>query len=220
MPNPNKVRKVCRILEAEYGRPRLGNPRDPLDDLIYIVLSNKTTPTTATRVFRQLKTSFPKWSDLIAAKSSTVQAILRPAGLSHVKTAQIRAALRKIKRDFGNCDLSALRKLATADAEEYLCSLAGVSEKVAKCVLMYTLGSKVLPVDAHLHRIAVRLGWTERKRADQCHDELEAIVSPNLRFALHVDSIVHGRLTCRPQAPLCGACCIRKFCDFHRNTLK
>jgi endonuclease III len=214
----NCVKEVCRILEAEYGRPRLGNPRNPVDDLIYIVLSNKTAPLTARRVFRELKDTFSSWSELIAKRSAIVRRILRPAGLARVKTDQLRRALRKIVRDFGDCDLSELRKWPTADAEAYLCSLPGVSEKVAKCVLMYTLNGRVLPVDAHVHRIAVRLGWTSRKRADQCHDELEATVAPDLRFALHVDCIAHGRLICRPIAPLCGACCIQKFCGFHRNS--
>jgi endonuclease III len=218
--NSRTIRRVCRTLEAEYGRPRLGNPRDPLDDLIYIVLSNKTSPTTARRVFRELKSAFPEWPDLLVATALEVRTILRPAGLSRVKTNQIRAALRRIARDFGACDLAPLRKLPTLDAQAYLCSLPGVSEKVAKCVLLYTLRGKVLPVDAHVHRIAVRLGWTTRKRADQCHEELESIVSPELRFALHVDCIAHGRLICRPDAPLCGECCIRKFCDFHRSGTK
>lgn len=209
------VRKVCRILRDQYGRPRLGNPRDPVDDLVYIVLSNKTAPDVSARVFRCLKSAFTNWTQMLSARSATVRTILRPGGLSGVKTKQLRAALRKIKRDFGTCDLSALREMSDRQAEEYLCSLPGVSEKVAKCVLMYTLGCRVLPVDAHVHRIATRLGWTTRKRADQCHEELEAMVTPELRFALHVDCILHGRLICRPQAPLCGACLIRRYCKFN-----
>ncbi len=33
--------------------------------------------------------------------------------------------------------------------------------------MMYTLNAQVLPVDVHVHRVAGRLGWTKRKRADR-----------------------------------------------------
>ena len=90
--------------------------------------------------------------------------------------------------------------------------LDGVSEKVAKCVMMYTLGFDVLPVDVHVHRVATRLEWTNRKRADQCHEELEALVKPRYRFAFHVDCICHGRAVCRPKNPRCNDCVIRRYC--------
>ena len=91
-------------------------------------------------------------------------------------------------------------------------SIAGVSDKVARCVMMYTLGAKVLPVDAHVHRLARRLGWTERKRADECHSELEAIIPPERRFTFHVAAILHGRAVCRPRDPRCAECCLRSYC--------
>lgn len=208
------VTHVCTILRRQYGRPRLGNPRDPLDDLIYVVLSNKTTSAMSGRVYGDLKARFPKWENLLDAPAKATQQILRPAGLSAVKTTYIRAALRKIRRDFGACDLASLRSLSTLEAETYLCSLPGVSLKVAKCVAMYTLRGQVLPVDGHVHRLAIRLGWTKKRRADQCHEELETLVPPKLRFAFHVDAILHGRLLCRPKGPLCGQCCIRDSCQF------
>jgi hypothetical protein len=36
------ISPVCRALSRVYGSPRHGNPRNPLDDLIYIVLSTRT----------------------------------------------------------------------------------------------------------------------------------------------------------------------------------
>jgi len=212
------VESVCTRLHRRYGKPRLDNPQEPLDDLIFIVLSNKTTPGTAGRVYGKLKQRFATWNHLLLAPARTTKRILRPAGLSGIKTAYIRAALRKIRRDFGTCDLSARRRRSPQEAEHYLGTLPCVSLKVAKCVGMYTLGGEVLPVDSHVHRVTVRLGWTNRRRADQCHEELESLIPGPFRFALHVDLIVHGRLVCRPKAPLCGDCCIRNFCKFDRKT--
>lgn len=206
------VEGVCRALEAKYGRPRLGNPRNPVDDLVYIILSNKTMPATASKVYRELRSRFITWTDFLRVPARTIRGILRPAGLSVVKTSQLRRSLRKIRRDFGGLDLAVLRSWSTSEAEEYLLSLPGVSKKVAKCVIMYTMRGHVLPVDAHVHRIARRLGWTRKRRADQCHEELEAIVPAAARYALHVDCVVHGRLVCRPANPACSDCCIRQYC--------
>lgn len=211
------VRRVCESLESTYGLPRLGNPRNPIDDIIYIVLSNKTAPTTAVRTYRRLKSRFPRWENLLRARPSTLRSLLKPAGLSGVKSQQIRDALKKIRSDFARLSLARVRGWPDAEAQRYLTSLPGVSEKVAKCVMLYTLGGHVLPVDAHVHRIATRLGWTARKRADQCHAELELLVPPRRRHAFHVDCVVHGRSVCRPISPLCGECCIRRHCEYYRK---
>jgi len=211
------VRRVCEAMESEYGLPRLGNPDEPLDDLIYIIISNKTSPEMAQRTYARIKAEFAAWDDALAASQSALQRLLQPAGLGTVKSHQIHAALRKINNDFGSCDLNRLREKPLDEVQEYLVSLPGISEKVAKCVMIFTLGLNVLPVDSHVHRIARRLGWTSRKRADQCHRELEALIPPKRRHAFHVDCIMHGRLVCRPSSPACNHCCINRHCEFFRS---
>jgi len=211
------VRSVCATLEGWYGRPRLGNPDDPTDDLVYIIASNRTTPDVAARVYRALKASCPTWDALPDAPIDALRTALEPAGLASVKSAQLAAAFRKIRADFGACDLSRLREEPADEVLRYLVSLPGVSDKVARCVMMYTFGAEVLPVDAHVHRVARRLGWTARKRADQCHAELEALVPPVRRYAFHVDCIAHGRAICRPRTPECPRCPVARHCAYDRK---
>lgn len=210
------VAEVCRKLKDAYGQPRLGNPKNAVDDLIFIVISNKTSPIVASKTFRRLKDAYQTWDDLLRCPLAKLRSVLKPAGLSNIKSGQLRRALRMIRHDFGACDLTALKDRPLTLVHEYLTSLPGVSDKVSKCVMMYTLGARVLPVDAHVHRISKRLGWTTRKRADQCHEELESLVSPQWRYAFHVDCILHGRTICRPRAPRCDACCINQYCQFFR----
>lgn len=212
------VARVCSKLRASYGRSRLGNPRVAIDDLVYIIVSNKTSPVLANRVFAELQKIYRGWDAVVALPVAKLRSILRPAGLSRIKSRQLWQALRKIKRDFGECDLSGLNGQSDEDVHLYLTSLPGVSDKVAKCVMMYTMGSSVLPVDAHVHRVATRLGWTSRKRADQCHEELESLVPAAWRYSFHVACVLHGRSLCRPTAPLCSKCCIKRFCDFYQRS--
>lgn len=211
------VTGACRALQAKYGQPRLGNPKNSVDDLVYIIVSNKTAWGTAQRTFRRLKRSYVTWDSLAASKPARLRSILKPAGLSRIKASQLQRTLRKIKADFGSCDLRRLKQRDPEAAYQYLTSLPGVSDKVAKCVMMYTMGAKVLPVDVHVHRIATRLGWTARKRADQCHPELESLVPPNLRHGFHVGCVLHGRLVCRPEKPLCENCCLKRYCEYFKK---
>lgn len=211
------VGRVCRTLHRQYGQPRFGNPSDPLDDLIYIVLSNRTSPAAAASTYRLLKEVFPTWEHAVRCPPDRLRTLLKPIGLYQKRSRQIRAALRCIRRDLGVCDLGALSERDDESVHAYLAGLPGVSDKVAKCVMMYALGRRVLPVDAHVHRVSVRLGWVNRKRADQCHEELEALVPPDFRFTFHVTCIAHGRAVCRPERPHCERCVIRRDCDFYKS---
>jgi len=211
------VKKVSDRLRRAYGKPRLENPVDPLDDLVFIMLSNRTVASVAKRVYKQLKFEFGNWHDTARKSVHRLIDVLRPAGLARKRAAHLKALIMQIERDLGPGGLGALAKMKPREAEDYLTQLPGVSNKVAKCVMMYTLGFKVLPVDAHVHRIATRLGWTTRKRADQCHEELEGLVPPPRRYAFHVDCIVHGRLICRRKLPICNRCCINAFCEYFRR---
>lgn len=219
-PSYKMVSRVCEILKTTYGSPRLGNPQDPLDDLVYVILSNRTSPKVAVANYNRVKKRFPTWDHLLASEPEVLRRLIKPGGLSSVKARQIWGAISKITADFGSSVLNKLRSMSANEGERYLCSLPGVSKKVAKCILMYTLGVQVLPVDAHVYRLTKRLGWTAKNRADQCHEELEELIPPERRYNFHVDCIVHGRTVCHTKQPLCNACCIRSYCKYFRNIYK
>jgi endonuclease III len=56
------IRAVCRALARDYGNPRLGNKSNPLDELVYIVLSTRTQDQTFRVAFANLKAEFRSWS--------------------------------------------------------------------------------------------------------------------------------------------------------------
>lgn len=218
-PTAQQVEEVCDKLAVAYGSPRLGNPIDPIDDLIFITLSNKTAVATADRLFTVLKTEFPTWKDAVDAGEERIEQLIQSGGFAKIKAQFIHRSLSKIQIDWGKCDLMQLAHLREEDAFAYLLTLPGVSNKVARCVMLYTLGFLVLPVDAHVFRVAKRLGWTTKNRADLSHDELERLVPGHLRYQFHVNALEHGRNVCRPKEPKCRSCCINSFCDFFSRSL-
>lgn len=213
------VRRVCEVLEQAYGRPRLGNPEDPLDDLVYVLLSNKSAPVRAQRAFEELRRRFATWREVAEAAPADVIELLRPTGFATKRTHQIHSILQTLARDFGRYSLDDLKGKDKDEVFLYLTSLLGVSDKVARCVMMYTMGFEVLPVDAHMHRVARRLGWTQIDRPENSHEELESLVPPKLRYGFHVDCVAHGRELCRAPKPICEPCPIKRFCSYYASVL-
>jgi endonuclease III len=210
-----RVLYICRALAESYGSPRLGNKRDPLNELVFILLSQKTGRWSYEEAYRSLRRTCPSWGMVRDAPTETVAAAIKPAGLSNNRTARIKAILARLTEDFGRPTLAPLRRVSTEDAEAYLTSLPGVGEKTAKCVLMYSLDREVLPVDTHVKRIATRLGLIAEGASDrEAHAALEEAVPPELRFGFHVNGVCHGREVCTKHQPRCSSCCVRKLCPF------
>lgn len=212
-------RGVClvnKLLEEEYHSPRLGNKRNPLNELLYIKLSLRTTGPSFERVYAGFKKSFPKWEDVYKADKREVAKALYNAGLSNQKAHNLKAVLRKLKSDFGRVSLSPLNKLSDQDMEEYLCSLPGVGKKSALCIMLYSFDRQMFPVDAHCFRIVKRLGWigAKTKYNDKVADIIQNMIPTKLRYSLHVNMVAHGRALCLDRFPKCNICPLLRVCRF------
>lgn len=207
------TRAAARIFRGLYGLPRLGNPSDPLDDLVYITISTMTTEPSYQRVFAALKAKFRTWSMADRASRKTLKQLLRPAGLGSMKSRILKEVFARLRRTFGTVTLTPLRSWDTPTAESFLTSLPGIGMKVARCVLLYSLGRAVFPVDTHCLRIARRLGWTDATQITKnVADRLQESIPPRLRFGLHVGMVLHGRSVCTALNPKCNACEVRWLC--------
>lgn len=209
------IREICDALERAYGNPRHGNQSDPLDELVYIILSTRTADRSFRASFDQLKQTCPDWNDVDATKLPTLEAVLTPSGLGRLKARQLVAIFDRLRVTFGRVTLDPLWQMTDREAEEFLVSLPGVAAKIAKCVLMYSLGRQVLPVDVHVHRVSSRLGFRVKKRPDTSQDLIEEVVPSELRYGFHVNCVAHGRSVCLPRVPRCERCCIAQWCAYY-----
>jgi endonuclease-3 len=97
----------------------------------------------------------------------------------------------------------------------FLTALPGVGAKTASCVLLFSLGMPVMPVDTHIHRIALRLGLLgPRVSADAAHPLLTAITPPDRMLEAHLLLIEHGRRTCKARRPRCEGCVLVDLCPY------
>jgi endonuclease III len=215
-PSAARVRQVALRLSKRYGNPRLHNKDDPLDELVFIVLSAKTTERSYLKTYAALRTACPDWLDVLSTPPMQVRRLIKGGGLSAKKERQLRAILRQLRRG-GAIDLATfLRKLDDGAAERFLEGLPGIGRKSAKCILMYSMDRKLFPVDTHVARIFDRLGWVPRRRlTDSVQDAIEQLVPPSLRYDLHVNMVAHGRTTCTTLSPRCASCAVRELCDYY-----
>ncbi len=209
------IRKIERRLRLEYGQPRHHNPTDPLDDLLFLVLSRMTQEVKYLRTYRALRAEMPGWGVVMDAPTSALESLLQDAGLAPTKACQIQAILREIEAREGRLDLSSLRSQSDEEIEAYLMSLPGVGRKTARCVMLYALGRDACPVDTHVWRVMRRLGLApDRPWSEAGSAKLEQMLPVRLRGSLHVTLVAHGRETCRARRPCCEVCVIQDLCPF------
>jgi endonuclease III len=210
---PPRVEDVLVLLEGAYEESSLGNKRNPLDELIYIILSLQTNESRYQDVYRRFKARFPRWADLLCAARRDIAAAIAEGGLNDQKARHVKGIAEKLERDFGEVSLRRLKSMGTEEAEAYLCSLPGVGIKTARCVLMYALGRDVFPADIHCLRVMARLGWISWRgeRAEKFAGVAQAAVPAGRRMSLHIRLVQHGRAVCR-SFPLCADCVLRPLC--------
>ncbi|RKH41307.1 DNA (cytosine-5-)-methyltransferase [Corallococcus sp. AB050B] len=217
------IREVSRLLELVYETPRLGNKSDPVDELVYIILSRKTREGAYQHGYEALKARFSRWEELLDAPREEVTRLVWAGGLADKKTESLYGALGRLKESFGSCTLEPTRSWPDEQVEDFLCTLPEISRKSAYCVMMYAMDRQVLPVDTHVGRVLARIAPFRELGLDLSgldHKQLQAVladlVPPNIRYALHVNLLAHGRAVCKSPQPVCSECEVRKFCAFYR----
>jgi len=202
------------MLAAENGSRDLGNKADPMEELVFIPLTRQTHQQNSLRSWQAIE-ALGGPAALLGMSEERLVELLRDGGFSRQKARWIKQSLALIVERFGRLSLEATASWSDEEVERFLTSLPGIKVKSAKCVMMYSLGREVLPVDTHLRRLVERLGWVEAGLSEKrIHKTLETIVPSELRHSLHVNAIWHGRSVCRALKPRCEACVVHRDCAY------
>lgn len=189
---------------------------DPMDELVSCILSQSTTDLNRDRAFFALKERYPSWQQVVDAPTPELVDVLRQAGLANQKAPRIQAVLERIQSENGTYNIDFLRDMPIDEAKDWLTSLDGVGPKTAAIVLCFAFGLPAFPVDTHIHRVGMRIGFLPDKiSADKAHPVMEAIAPPDDYFEFHIYLIKHGRDTCTARRPYCERCPITDYCDFY-----
>ncbi|MCY3540431.1 MAG: hypothetical protein OXH31_00770 [Gammaproteobacteria bacterium] len=208
---------VFRLKES-YGSPFLNNKSDPLDELVFILLSQMTASISYERVYDRVKSEIPNWEQLTEIPLVKLENLITDAGLFRHRATRLKQIAKRLTTDFGKVSLDSLFDYDDEQAQEYLMSLPGIGVKSAKCVLMYSLGRQVLPVDTHTARIAYRLGLVSSNEPLVVDKEISVVVPRELCFDFHVNAVAHGRAICDSRKPRCDSCVLFSLCQSEHKT--
>ena len=205
--NKQKSKEILDILKEI-----IVNPAPELDFhntfelIIAVVLSAQTTDKRVNMTTKELFKKYPDPLMLSQADYDTVEEIVRPLGLSKTKAKNIIALsdiLHKEYMDIVPSDFNQLEKLP------------GVGRKTASVVLAVGFNLPAMPVDTHLYRMAVRLGYI---RGDM--DVVDAEIAykkyiPKDEWTLaHHLFLLFGRYYCKALHPLCDNCKLKNYCKY------
>jgi len=213
-----RAQAIDGILAETYGYKSLKRKSDPTSELILTILSQNTNDKNRDKAYAELKRRFPTWRDIASAKPSDIAKAIKIGGLSKVKSVRIKNTLNQIAERSSDMTLSFLETMSEKEIWDYLISFKGVGPKTASCVLLFSLGRHVMPVDTHVHRVGRRLALIpDKMTAEQSHIWFLELDMPVNVYQLHLNMISHGRTLCRPQRPKCPQCALKKRCTYYRN---
>jgi endonuclease-3 len=183
--------------------------------LVATILSQNTNDKNSHRAYVKLRSRFGDWSAVAEAQLRQIAAAIREGGMSRQKSVRIRGTLRHVKERFADYSLEQLRGLPAREVIDELTKIKGVGVKTAACVLLFSFGRDVFPVDTHIHRICARLGLTDgRGGPEKTFGRMAHLVPAGKAYSLHTNMIRFGRKICRATTPVCGKCPLYDDCVY------
>lgn len=205
---------ILMRLREFYRRCWVMRLQDPYISLIITILTQNKTADSARRTFHGLQHRYggiDVWK-LARADKKELEGLIRLSG--PYKAAYIIECSRQII-DWWGGSIEWMRTVPAAEAREALLRLHGVGPKTADCVLLFSLGHGVTPVDTHICRVSQRLGLSTSTGDSEAakrkvKEDLEK--RHGLPGMAHLLIINLGRDYCKALAPLHGACPVGGLC--------
>jgi len=218
------IMQAYEILMTLYSQRLLDIPLlEPLEFLIFAILSQRTRNEDATAAYVSLMAEFENLRNILRAPERHIALVVERTTWPDKKAERLKLALGAVHYwRKGQLDLENLRSMSDWEASFWMEHLPDVGRKTAWCVLLFsTLRRAVLPVDTGFKRFAVRYGilsaatnWAQAHYAlrrqlprDWNADQIEIFHNTLKRF-------VQGY--CKAD-PACAICPLRHMCVFGRN---
>lgn len=214
-----KISAINSLLIKRFGIPKR-NRKDtnPLDMLIATILSQNTNDKNSYQAYNSLKSRFSKWDKIVDAKLTVIENSIRVGGLAKQKARTIKSILKQLQLQ-KKMNLNFLNDLTVDDAISELTRFKGVGVKTASCVLLFSLGRNVCPVDTHVHRTLNRIGVVKTNAPAKTYEVINKNLPEGIAHALHTNLIKLGRDICKSTKPVCSICPLLKVCGYKNKNL-
>ena len=161
--------------------------KDAFTLLVAVVLSAQCTDKRVNLVTPELFALADTPAAMAKVPVATIQAIIRPCGLSPLKARAISGLSSLIMERHGG------QVPASFEALE---ALPGVGHKTASVVMSQAFGFPAFPVDTHIHRLAKRWRLSSGRNVVQTERDLKRLFPTESWNRLHLQIIFYGREHC------------------------
>ncbi|MBK9759267.1 MAG: endonuclease III [Flavobacteriales bacterium] len=202
MTRPEKAAFAAAKLAELYPRTTIPlDHEDPFTLLVAVVLSAQCTDKKVNEITPLLFAKARTPQQMVKLSVEEIQDIIRPCGLSPMKSAWIHGLSRIILDEHGG---KVPQTFAALEA------LPSVGHKTASVVMSQAFGFPAFPVDTHIHRLAYRWTLSTGKSVEQTEADLKKLFPEDTWNALHLRIIFFGREHCPAKAhdprkcPICS----------------
>lgn len=185
MNKKERVNFVIKTLNDLY--PEIPIPldhKDPYTLLIAVLLSAQCTDVRVNQITPLLFEKADNPFDMIKLSIEDIKAIIRPCGLSPMKSKGIYGLSKILVQNYNG---------KVPQSFEALEALPAVGHKTASVVMAQAFGIPAFPVDTHIHRLMYRWNLTNGKSVKQTEKDAKRLFPENLWNDLHLQIIWYGR---------------------------
>ena len=185
MNKKEKVQFIIDSLEKLYPNPSIPlKHKDPYTLLIAVLLSAQCTDERVNKITPLLFEKADCPEDMIKMDVNLIEDIIRPCGLSPMKSKGIFGLSKMIIEKHEGM---------VPNTFEDLEAFPSVGHKTASVVMSQAFGCPTFPVDTHIHRLMYRWGLTNGKSVQNTEKDAKRIFPISLSNKLHLQIIYYGR---------------------------
>lgn len=177
--------------------------------LIAVMLSAQTKDKYVNEVTKDLFKKYPDPLSLCNADINELFNMIKNLGLANNKSKALIEASKIIHYNYDDKIPSSLEELT---------KLPGVGRKTANVVLALGFQIPALPVDTHLHKMAIRLGYVKEKSTVlEAEEALKKYIDKALWIKAHHLFLLYGRYFCLKNNPKCEGCKLKTYCKYNKK---
>lgn len=185
MTKKDKVSFLIQTLEDLYPEvPVPLNHKDSYTLLIAVLLSAQCTDERVNKITPFLFAQADNPSDMLKLTVAEIEDIIRPCGLSPMKSKGIYGLSKIIIEKHDG---------KVPDNFQDLENLPSVGHKTASVVMAQAFGVPAFPVDTHIHRLMYRWGLSNGKSVVVTEKDAKRLFPKTLWNKLHLQIIYYGR---------------------------
>lgn len=207
--NQAKSLDILSAIEQVIPNPKCELDYSNMFELICaVMLSAQTTDKRVNIITKELFAKYPNALLLKNASYTDVYNIIKSVGLAHNKTKNIISLAKAINENYGDVVPSTMDELL---------KLPGVGRKTASVVLAEGFKIPAMPVDTHLHRMAIRLGYIKPNQSVlEAEIAYKKYIPRDMWIKAHHLLLLYGRYYCKASNPNCNICNLKNICKYKK----